>query len=101
MASDASAFVRHVERVIHLEDRELAVLRADGFRTVSLEPLGDEGEAFPDPSTTHDRGDHPDFMHKEIFEQPVVVRRALQGRLDRRFSTSHLGGIDLVDDRRL
>ncbi len=95
VASDASAFVRHVERVIHLEDRELAVLRADGFRTVSLEPLGDEGEAFPDPSTTHDRGDHPDFMHKEIFEQPVVVRRALQGRLDRRFSTSHLGGIDL------
>ena len=34
-------------------------------------------------------------MHKEIHEQPVAVERALSGRIDRRFATAHLGGIEL------
>ena len=34
-------------------------------------------------------------MRKEIYEQPEAVRRTLSGRLDRRASTAHLGGIAL------
>jgi glucosamine--fructose-6-phosphate aminotransferase (isomerizing) len=45
--------------------------------------------------TAHDRAGHADFMHKEIFEQPVAVEQALRGRLDHRFASAHLGGIDL------
>jgi glutamine---fructose-6-phosphate transaminase (isomerizing) len=95
VASDTSAFVRHVDRVVHLEDREMAVLTVDGFRTMPIETEAERGGEPTDAAAAHDRGDHPDFMHKEIFEQPTSLRRAVQGRLDRRFSTSRLGGIDL------
>ncbi|HEX3192399.1 MAG TPA: isomerizing glutamine--fructose-6-phosphate transaminase, partial [Streptosporangiaceae bacterium] len=39
-------------------------------------------------------------MRKEIHEQPEALRRALRGRLDERFATAKLGGIDL-DARQL
>ena len=34
-------------------------------------------------------------MHKEMHEQPATVAQTLRGRLDRRFATAHLGGLDL------
>ena len=34
-------------------------------------------------------------MRKEIAEQPEAVRRTLSGRLETRFQTTHLGGIEL------
>src|SRR5690606_7384214 len=45
-------------------------------------------------------GGYPDFMRKEIDEQPDAVRRALLGRLDERFATARLGGIRM-DPREL
>jgi glucosamine--fructose-6-phosphate aminotransferase (isomerizing) len=41
------------------------------------------------------KGDHAHFMEKEIHEQPDAVRRTLGGRLERRFHTAHLGGIEM------
>ena len=34
-------------------------------------------------------------MHKEILEQPAAAERVLRGRLDERFATAHLGGLNL------
>jgi glucosamine--fructose-6-phosphate aminotransferase (isomerizing) len=34
-------------------------------------------------------------MHKEILEQPDAAERMLRGRLDERFGTSHLGGLEM------
>ncbi len=34
-------------------------------------------------------------MHKEILEQPEAVQRCIRGRLDERFATAHLGGLDM------
>ena len=39
-------------------------------------------------------------MRKEIHEQPEALRRALRGRMDERFATARLGGINL-DARQL
>ena len=33
-------------------------------------------------------------MHKEILEQPEAAERVLRGRLDERFGTAHLGGLE-------
>jgi glucosamine--fructose-6-phosphate aminotransferase (isomerizing) len=35
-------------------------------------------------------------MHKEMLEQPEAVRRTLGGRLERRFATTHLGGLEMA-----
>jgi len=96
-ASDVSAFVRHTRQVVHLEDGDIAVLRPGGFQITTTRP---DGHA-PQPQTVdpeaaeHDIDGHPHFMHKEIFEQPRTVARALLGRIDERFATARLGGLGL------
>src|SRR5206468_11247049 len=35
------------------------------------------------------------FMRKEIHEQPRTVERALRGRIEERFHTAHLGGLNI------
>jgi glucosamine--fructose-6-phosphate aminotransferase (isomerizing) len=98
VASDAAAFVRHTQRVVHLDDGELAVVRADGFETSTLEG----GVTAKQPltigwtSSAIDKGEFEHFMVKEIAEQPEAVRRTLSGRLEPRFQTTHLGGIQLT-----
>jgi glucosamine--fructose-6-phosphate aminotransferase (isomerizing) len=97
IASDASALVRHTQQAIYLDDGEIAVVEARGFRVTSLDAL---------PSTKHpttlqivdeqmSKGAFSHFTMKEIYEQPAAVRGTLRGRLDRRFSTARLDGLDL------
>jgi glutamine---fructose-6-phosphate transaminase (isomerizing) len=46
-------------------------------------------------SADYELGDFPDYMSKEIHDQPDALRRVLRGRLDERFATVRLGGIEL------
>ena len=101
VASDASALVRYTDQVVYLDDREMAVVEADGFRTFTLdaEPTEKRPTTAPVSKTAYDKAGHADYMHKEIHEQPVAVERALSGRIDHRFATAHLGGIELSRPR--
>jgi glucosamine--fructose-6-phosphate aminotransferase (isomerizing) len=98
VASDTAALVRHTQRVVHLDDGELAVLRADGYQTSTLD--GGPTEKTPLTVTWNsealDKGDYSHYMHKEIAEQPEAVRRTLGGRLEKRFQTTHLGGVEMT-----
>ncbi|GAB3668728.1 glutamine--fructose-6-phosphate transaminase (isomerizing) [Actinocorallia lasiicapitis] len=97
-ASDVAALAGHTRQVVHLDDGELAVLSADGYRTFALDGSRttpkEPSELDADP-LSYDAGEYEHFMAKEIHEQPEVVERALRGRLDARFSTAHLGGLNL------
>ncbi|MFD6396545.1 glutamine--fructose-6-phosphate transaminase (isomerizing) [Nocardia sp. NPDC060249] len=99
VASDVAALVHHTQRVVFLDDGELATIRDSEFRTSTL---GVESEQTDKTPTTIDMvaedyalGGFPDFMRKEIAEQGEAVRRALRGRLDDRFATAHLGGLNM------
>ena len=97
-ASDAAALARHTQTIVHLDDGELAVIRADGFETSTLEG----GLCVKTPTTIEwhndalDKGDFNHFMRKEIGEQADAVRRTLSGRLESRFHTSRFGGIEFA-----
>jgi glutamine---fructose-6-phosphate transaminase (isomerizing) len=96
-ASDIAALVGHARQIVHLDDGELAVLRADGFRTFTLAKeatakLPSDVDLLP---VAYERGDHQHYLIKEIHEQPSAVERTLRGRLDSRFHTAHLGGLNL------
>ena len=106
--SDASAFVRHATSVVHLDDGEIAVVRADGYETRKL----DGTSTVKTPSAmvwkdeSFDKGAFDHYMRKEIADQPEALRRTLGGRLEPRFQTTHLGGItltarELLDVRRI
>ena len=112
VASDVAALVRYTKQVVYLDDAEVATVHASDYRVVSLDAASsDEGARRPSgrgkvPTTVeaeaddYELGPYEDFMRKEIYEQPEAVRRALRGRLDDRFSTAKLGGINL-DARQL
>ncbi|HVK24070.1 MAG TPA: glutamine--fructose-6-phosphate transaminase (isomerizing) [Actinokineospora sp.] len=97
VASDVAALVHHTQRVVFLDDGELATVRAGEYRTSTLEARRTSKE----PTTVdmvaddYELGGYPDFMRKEMAEQPEAVERALGGRLDERFATAHLGGLGL------
>jgi glutamine---fructose-6-phosphate transaminase (isomerizing) len=112
VASDVAALVRYTKQVVYLDDAEVATVHASDYRVVSLDALSsDEGgrrasDGGKVPTTVeaeaddYELGPYEDFMRKEIHEQPEALRRALRGRLDDRFSTAKLGGINL-DARQL
>ena len=102
VASDIAALVRYTRQVVHLDDGEVATVRADGFTATTL----DARTTTKQPSiidtelASYDAEGYTHFMRKEIHEQPRAVERALRGRLDSRFQTAHLGGLN-TDARQL
>ena len=97
VASDVAAMVGYTRQVVYLDDGELATITADGYRTFTL----DDRATAKSPSTIDwevvgaEIGDHAHFLIKEIREQPKTLERALRGRIDERFCTAHLGGLNL------
>ena len=100
VASDLAALVRYTTTVAHLDDGEMATITPSGFTTYRLGASGlsatDRRPAIVDVDpASYDAGEHDSFMHKEILEQPAAAERVLRGRLDERFATGHLGGLNL------
>ncbi|MFR9724111.1 glutamine--fructose-6-phosphate transaminase (isomerizing) [Streptomyces sp. MS19] len=97
VASDVAALVSHTRQVITLDDGEMATLKADDYRTYTT----DGSRTATSPTTVEweaeswDMGGHDTYMHKEIAEQPEAVDRVLRGRIDDRFATVRLGGLNL------
>ncbi len=83
VASDMVAVMEYTRDVVFLEDGQFAVLHAG-----SIDVLDASGKAI-DPQVTHidwdaqaaERAGYPDFMLKEIHEQPRVVRDTVEGHL--------------------
>jgi glutamine---fructose-6-phosphate transaminase (isomerizing) len=102
VASDVAALVRHTQQVVYLDDGEVATIRANGYQTRTL----DNQRTSKEPTTVeaedgdYELGAYEDYMRKEIHEQPEALRRVLRGRLEERFATARLGGINL-DPREL
>ncbi len=97
VASDVAALVRYTKQVVHLDDGELATVSVSGLRTFTATSAATAKR----PVTVdwavdeYDLGEHDHFMRKEILEQPASVKRVLSGRLDERFNTVHLGGLNM------
>jgi glutamine---fructose-6-phosphate transaminase (isomerizing) len=97
VASDLAALVRYTTTVAHLDDGELATITASGFTTYTQDLDSTHKRATKvdvDPEA-YDAGEHTSYMHKEIREQPEAAERVLRGRLDERFGTAHLGGLNM------
>ncbi|MBK8073995.1 MAG: glutamine--fructose-6-phosphate transaminase (isomerizing) [Kineosporiaceae bacterium] len=97
VASDVSALVRHTTSVIHLHDGELATVSATGYRTFSRE--SDDTHREP-VEIEVEAGDlelagYAHYMAKEIHEQPDAAAAVMRGRIDERFGTARLDGLNL------
>lgn len=97
VASDLAALVRHTTTVVHLDDDELATVTADSFVTFSRDRRNTDHEPTEIDLELQaaELGTASHFMIKEIHEQPETVERMLAGRLDDRFGTARLDGLNL------
>jgi glucosamine--fructose-6-phosphate aminotransferase (isomerizing) len=97
VASDASALVSRTQNVVYLKDGELVHLTQMGFTITTL----DQADVSPvvDRITWSiadaELGNHPHFMEKEIFEQPLALENTMRGRFSEDGSTAQFGGLNL------
>ncbi|KXU35558.1 glutamine--fructose-6-phosphate aminotransferase [Cephaloticoccus primus] len=100
IASDAAAIVSRTQKVVYLNDGELALvtptsLHLSGLNAVALEPVFDE---ITWSINDAQRGDYAHFMEKEIFEQPAALENTMRGRFAADGSTTQFGGLNLSAD---
>lgn len=108
MASDASALIEHTDRVIYLEDDDVASIY-DGRLIINRL----EKHASTDTMAARKiitlrlqlqqimKGNYSTFMQKEIFEQPESIKNTMRGRVDFDNSKITLGGLsEHLDDIR-
>ncbi|XP_026681616.1 glutamine--fructose-6-phosphate aminotransferase [isomerizing] 2 isoform X2 [Diaphorina citri] len=97
-ASDASAVIEHTNRVIFLEDDDVAAVK-DGSLSIhrlrrSLDdPHGREITILKLEIQEIMKGNYSYFMQKEIFEQPESVVNTMRGRINFETNSVILGGI--------
>jgi glucosamine--fructose-6-phosphate aminotransferase (isomerizing) len=108
VASDQSAIVAHTTQAFNLDDYTVAKLTRDSFRTTTIDnvPITPQVRELEIDLDQIELGEYEHYMLKEICEQPAVMRRCLQGRIDIREGQVVLGGIsefarDLVKARRI
>jgi glutamine---fructose-6-phosphate transaminase (isomerizing) len=101
VGSDANAVLPHTRSVVYLDDGDVAVVTAGGYRVLDREsreqdrPVGDiEWDV-----ETLALGQHAHYMHKEIWEQPQTVQSTLRGRLLAAEGTARLNGLNLSPAR--
>ncbi|MBQ7716522.1 MAG: glutamine--fructose-6-phosphate transaminase (isomerizing) [Prevotella sp.] len=85
LGSDASPIVEYTDKVVYLEDGNIAVLRrGEELKVVSL--LGEEQELAVKTVDIDlgqiEKGGYPHFMLKEIFEQPECLTNCMRGRVN-------------------
>ncbi|MDR0347108.1 MAG: glutamine--fructose-6-phosphate transaminase (isomerizing) [Coriobacteriales bacterium] len=100
-ASDTPALIEMTRDIVYIRDRDIAVLHNNG----EVEYFDPAGEPFT-PRTYHvewsleqaEKGGYPDFMLKEIYEQPRVIRDTIANRFDGKTRTICFHELPLTDE---
>ena len=101
LGSDASPIVEYTDKVVYLEDGNIAVIRrGQDLHVVSI--LGEEQELKVKKVDIDlgqiEKGGYPHFMLKEIFEQPECLTNCMRGRVN--VEADHVTLSALIDYRR-
>ncbi|MCL2046533.1 MAG: glutamine--fructose-6-phosphate transaminase (isomerizing) [Oscillospiraceae bacterium] len=97
IASDVPAVLKHTSNVYYLNDREIAVLRADEveFLNFDKEPLAKTVETVTWSLDSAEKGGYPHFMLKEIMEQPKILKDTINTIISSGDNQEIIDGIDI------
>ena len=85
LGSDATPIVEYTDKVVYLEDEEIAVIRRDSpLKVVNLNNVECPHEVKTVSMNLGqlEKGGYPHFMLKEIFEQPACINDCMRGRVN-------------------
>lgn len=101
LGSDASPIIEYTNKVVYLEDGNIAVIRL-GEELKVLSILGEEQELNVKKVDIDlgqiEKGGYDHFMLKEIFEQPECLTNCMRGRIN--IEADHVTLSALIDYRR-
>ena len=100
LASDVAAILAHTDRIVFLEDGDVADLRPWGVTITDLDgaPLERAVTTIDWSPEAAEKGGYEHFMLKEIHEQPESLSQCIAGRVDRsdRIAIDELAGLESV-----
>lgn len=101
IASDVSAIVRHTDRVVYLDDGEIAVVFENNYEITNIQNkiINKRIDKLDWSIEEAQKGGFEHFMLKEIFEQPDSIRNSIRGKLDFNEGNVHIGGLIDVGDK--
>ena len=96
VASDASPIIEYTDKVIYLEDGEVARLNKN--QDVEIKTIDDKDknpyvQKLEQSLESIEKGGYDHFMLKEIFEQPKSIIDTLRGRINPKTNDIVLGGV--------
>ncbi len=96
LGSDASPIVEYTDKVVYINDGEIAVMTlGDELKVVDI----DNFEVTPEIQKIEltlgqiEKGGFPHFMLKEIFEQPQCMRECMRGRINQELNNVSLSAV--------
>jgi len=96
IASDASPIIEYTDKVIYLDDEDIAVIKRGEdpkIYTISNIERTPEIKKLEMNLCQLERGGYPHFMLKEIFEQPETLKNCMSGRVNIEGTNVTLSGI--------
>ena len=99
-ASDIPALLPYTNRMVFMEDGELAVVKSDGVEIITLDgkPVETAEQTIDWSPVMAEKSGYKHFMLKEIFEQPRAIEDTFRGRLDREHGDVNGHEIGLSDE---
>ena len=100
IGSDATPIIEYTDKVIYLEEEQIAVMHRNGelkitdLRKTEVTPIV---KILEMNLSEIEKGGFPHFMLKEIYEQPQALRNSMNGRLNTELGEVKLSGI--IDHR--
>lgn len=100
-ASDATPIIEHTNRVVFLNDNDVAIVKSDQitFKTIMNVPITPTIQELDMDIGEIEKGGFDHFMLKEIFEQPRAIEDTIRGRISIENKEITLGGLYNVMDK--
>ncbi|MBA3948163.1 MAG: glutamine--fructose-6-phosphate transaminase (isomerizing) [Herpetosiphonaceae bacterium] len=101
VASDIPAVLDHTQRMVFLEDHEVALVRADSvsYQQIDGTALDKQAQTVAYDPVAAAKGGYKHFMQKEIFEQPRSITDTLHDRINLEQATVQLDSLRLSDEQ--
>jgi len=102
LASDATPIIEYTDKVVYLNDEEVAVVHRNGDFTIRT--LGNKKQSpfiqeLEMKLEQLEKGGYDHFMLKEIYEQPRSVEDSYRGRISIERNYAQLGGVKEHEQR--
>lgn len=102
IASDASAVLEYTNRVLYLDDGEIATVTMHpfGYRimTIGRDTIKRSAKTLEGQDVVlAKKGGYPHFMLKEIMEAPDAIRNSIRGRIVNTTGEVRIGGLKEVE----